>query len=117
MKFVLFADDTNIFYSHHDVNKLCSLIIKELKTLNVWFAINKLSLNISKTHFMNFTNSTIKSDLNIYINNVGIDRVQVTKFLGVVIDEKLNWKEHVSYISKKINQNNCSSKKSKSSFK
>lgn len=53
---------------------------------------------------MIFTNSTIKSDLNIYINNVGIDRVQVTKFLGVVIDEKLNWKEHVSYIPKKLSK-------------
>ena len=35
----------------------------------------------------------------------GISRVKVTKFLGVIIDENLNWKEHIKLVSSKISKN------------
>ena len=54
LKFVLFSDDTNIFNSHQDINVLLSTINNELQQLNTWFAVNKLSLNKDKTHFMLF---------------------------------------------------------------
>lgn len=38
-----------------------------------------------------FTHSTIKSEFNIYVDYVIIEKVKVTKFVGVLIDEKLNW--------------------------
>ena len=41
-------------------------------------------------------------NINIRIDGHSIDRVKHTKFLGVFIDEKLNWKKHISYISGKI---------------
>ena len=40
-------------------------------------------------------------NLNVNINNVNIERVFHTKFLGVLIDHQLNWKEHIDYICKK----------------
>ena len=52
LKFVLFADDTNIFCSGKDINQLSKLLCIELDKLNIWFAVNKLSLNVSKTNFM-----------------------------------------------------------------
>ena len=42
LKFVLFSDDTIIFYSHQDINVLLSIAINELPKLNTWFAVNKL---------------------------------------------------------------------------
>ena len=57
LKFVLFADDTNIFCSGHDAMQLSRYIGNELDKLSVWFAVNKLILNVSKTHFMVFGNS------------------------------------------------------------
>ena len=42
------------------------------------------------------------NDLNIEIDNQKISPVFKTKFLGVVIDSKLSWKEHISYITGKI---------------
>ena len=39
------------------------------------------------------------------LNNHDVERVQVTKFLGVIIDKKLTWKYHLAHMSGKINKN------------
>ena len=104
LKFVLFADDTNIFCSGRYINQLSKLLCIELYKLNIWFAVNELSLNVSKTNFMSFSNCTIRENINIRINNCVIDRVHVTKFLGVLIDEKLNWKKHITFICSKLSK-------------
>ena len=49
VKFILFADDTNMFYSNSDIADLVQLTNIELEKLRVWFAVNRLFLNISKT--------------------------------------------------------------------
>ena len=46
--FTLFADDTNLFFMHHDLNTLFKNINFERSKIAVWFKINKLSLNIKK---------------------------------------------------------------------
>ena len=104
LKFVLFADDTNIFASDSDIEILSNRINSELSKLNTWFKANKLSLNVKKTNFMLFTNRLRKSNINISINNTAINMVQSTKFLGVIIDSKLNWKEHIDVIKKKLSK-------------
>ena len=104
LKFVLFADDTNIFSSDVNIIDLCKNVSLELDKLNNWFAVNKLSLNISKTNFIIFGNRKYKGDINIKINNFNIERVYVTKFLGVYIDHKLNWKKHIDVICSKISR-------------
>ena len=50
---------------------------------------------------MVFSTRTVPNDIEVTINNCKIDQVYTTKYLGVVIDDKLNWKEHVLYVSKK----------------
>ena len=107
MKFVLFADDTNIFCSHPDISTLCTLVSAELLRLSIWFHVNKLSLNVDKTHFMIFSNSVINLNVQIHINGRCIDRVAHTKFLGILIDDKLNWKPHISHFTKKLSKCNA----------
>ena len=51
-EFILFADDTNLFYSHDNVSSLMSLIHFELSMLSEWFQGNKLSVNISKSNYI-----------------------------------------------------------------
>ena len=105
LNFILFADDTNIFCSGKNIETLCKTVSKELDKLNIWFAVNKLSLNVSKTNFILFGNKKhTTEDVHITINNVKIDRVYVTKFLGVMIDHNLNWKEHIDVINSKISK-------------
>ena len=104
LKFILFADDTNIFCSGKDLQKLSNLITQELYKLTDWFAANKLSLNVSKTNFMIFSNAKKVEELQVKINNTAITRVNATKFLGVFIDEKLNWKEHIKFVKAKLSK-------------
>ena len=104
LKFVLFADDTNILYSDANVKNLNNVVNTELDKLNTWFIINKLSLNVSKTNYILFGNRKVHSDLDIKIYNNKITRVSETKFLGVWIDEKLNWKKHVECVKRNLSR-------------
>ena len=100
---ILFADDTNAFIMGKDLKKLCNTINGELVKIKDWLCCNELSLNVSKTHYMVFTPSLNKmDDIQIKLDNVIIDRVYVTKFLGVQIDSKLSWNAHIDYTCKKL---------------
>ena len=104
LKCILFADDTNIFCSGKDPEQLSKDITIELQKLQGWFSVNRLSLNVAKTNYMLFRNCCINSNIDIKIYNKSIDRVYSSKFLGVMnlmIDHKLNWKEHLSLIKPK----------------
>jgi hypothetical protein len=109
LHFILFADDTNILFSHKDPKFLERELNKELTIITNWFKLNKLSLNIKKTNFMIFKNKySHKLDLNlkIVIDNNELIRVHQTKFLGIIIDDDLSWKTHTTHISKIISKYN-----------
>ena len=96
---VLFADDTNIFITGKNSKEMCDKINEDLENIREWLCCNKLSLNILKTHYMVFTpRNKIVNDIDICINDVRIERVYVTKFLGIQIDSQLNWKKHIDCI-------------------
>ena len=102
---ILFADDTNLFISGKNLNDMAVLINYELEEISTWLKANRLSLNVKKTHFMVFSKKHMaNSDLQIEINGEIITRCQKTKFLGVIIDEKVTWREHINYISGKVSK-------------
>ena len=101
VKFILFADDTNIYSSCFDLKELCVNINKELEKLKEWFALNKLSLNVSKTNFMRFGNRHSNVKIELRIGDKEIEEVFVTKFSGVLMDIKLNRKDEQVKISQK----------------
>ncbi len=101
LKLVLFADDTNKFCSGEDLKKLLEEITKEMSKLKVWFDRNKLSLNLNKTKMMLFGNYRINIQVQIQVDGMQIERVNENKFLGVIIDEKINWKPHIKHIQTK----------------
>ena len=102
LKFILFADDTNVFYSGVDIQTLCECISRELNKLHIWLSVNKLSLNVDKTNYILFGNRKYIDNVCISMNNSIITRVRATKFLGVIIDEKLTWKDHISLVRSKL---------------
>ena len=104
LKFILFADDTNIFCSGKDIGKLCETVNIELKKLQSWFIVDRLSLNIAKTNYTLFGRQKINTKVNIQLKNIDVERVYVTKFLGVLIDHELNWKEHIKLVSSKLSK-------------
>ena len=104
---IVFADDTNIFLSGKDVNSLCLTFNNELRSVSNWFLANKLKLNVDKTCCMLFKPKNkiiVEDDVNIYINSCKIPLVKSTKFLGIIIDNKLSWKEHIGSLCTKVRQ-------------
>ena len=78
----------------------------ELCTIFRWFKVNKLSLNIHKTNYMIFGRSTkfFSETHKIIIDSTEINRVKETKFLGVILDEKLKWNAHIKQIERKVSK-------------
>ena len=102
--FILFADDTNVFCAGDNKLELECMLNRELAKLCKWFAVNKLSLNLSKTSYMLFRNRPPDVDFNVFIEHERINRVHVTKFLGIYIDDKLNWKYHINTVRSKLSK-------------
>ena len=116
LKYVLFADDTNLFCSGGDLRQLLDTVEKELKILKRWFDINKLSLNLKKTKFIIFGYKKIKHEIKIMIDHVEIERVYENKFLGVIIDHKLCWKPHLKQVKRKVSMSTAILYKTKDVF-
>lgn len=102
LKYVMFAEDTNLFCSGGNIKELLKTVEIELMKLNKWFSLNKLSLNESKTKFMLFGGKRTNTEVKLNLNNVEIERVYETKFLGVIIDDKVCWKPHIKYVKQKL---------------
>ena len=90
LRFIPFADDTNIFCSGKDPTQLSKIINTELRKLHIWFSVTILSLNVDETNYMLFGNCCKKSNIDVKIDNTFLDRVYVTNFLGILIRDKLN---------------------------
>ena len=100
---ILFADDTTVIVESDSVSDAIALMNLELIKLNIWLQANKLTLNTTKTHYMVFDRGKKQSENNLLtLNNKSIGYVKFTKFLGVIIDEQLNWLNHISYVKNKI---------------
>ena len=101
----MYADDTNLFFTHKNIDTLCNLVNTELEAVTKWIKANKLSLNLEKTNFMLFSSTFPELPRPIYMDNVQIQKVSKTKFLGTIIDDKLTWKYHIENICKIISRN------------
>ena len=107
LKLILFADDTNLLLHDKDLQNLMSNANTEIQKISDWLKVNKLSLNIKKTHYILFHSRqrklTQKPELKI--DNCPIENVTSTKFLGIIINENLSWSNHISVLSNKISKN------------
>ena len=103
-----FADDTKIFFKDKCLNTLHDIINDELCNIATWFKLNQLSLHVKKTNFILFRggHKSIKnSDLCIQTDDVNVERVYQTKFVGVIINERLNWNDHIIAVCSKVSKN------------
>ena len=110
--FFLFADDTNVLYSHENLKTLEFIVNSELNNLSNWLNSNKLSLNIMKTNFVIFCPYQKKFNYLLQISifdsdknkNVALEHKNCIKFLGLLIDENLSWKNHIHTLTTKISK-------------
>ena len=100
----LFADDSNLFHSHtENLQSLELTINNELCKVHEWLCANRLLLNTDKTKFVLFQTAQkhLTNNISLHINNKQIEQTNSMKYLGVLIDSQLNWKDHILNMSKK----------------
>ena len=76
-----------------------------MKTIVKWFQVNKLTLNIEKTVCLLFQEQGHSDEIHIKVNNITIQNTHETKFLGIWLDEHLNWTTHIQKLILKLTRN------------
>lgn len=115
--FILYADDTNIFISGKTQSETFYVANEVLSAVNKYMYVNQLHINLKKSHYIHFKPTSLPSmscararpydrenfmKHKIYINGIELKQVTEIKFLGVILDEKLNWKPHIDYLCNKL---------------
>ena len=104
LKTIHFADDSTLHLSMKKNEDIAPRINSELEIINAWLTSNKLYLNIDKTKYMIFSIKDKPPDLSLNIGNSCIDRTNVQKFLGVYIDDRLTFGDHINKICSKMSR-------------
>ena len=104
LKFIHFADDTTIIARDININRLFTIVQRNLNLVDEWLVANQLILNTNKSSHMIITNKTIPNSLSLNIRGTNISHVSCQTFLGILIDSKLTFKPHITEMCKKISR-------------
>nr|CAI5833762.1 unnamed protein product [Callosobruchus analis] len=102
----LFADDTLISVSGSNIKHVVEIVNREMIHLSEWLKCNKIKLNVQKTKCMVIGSrhncQRVSDNISVKIDDISISVVDQIKYLGVQIDQQLNFSKHVDYICKKL---------------
>ena len=104
-KIRIFADDTAVYFSCVDISEFLHLATTIMSQLDKWFSDNLLTLNTEKSYYCIFRttqNHLINLPDEIEFNNKSIKRAKSIKYLGITLDEFLDWNEHITNIGKSL---------------
>ena len=114
MNVIQFANDTTLYLSEKNRNYLQWCVECDVRTIIDWFRSDKLTLNPSKTIFIVFNPPGCKKiTVELEFGDVKLKSSNTTKFLGVWIDNCLNWNEHLKQLMIKLKKKPGSIKKFK----
>ena len=104
--FRLFADDSNLFHTYpNDINCIdLSLVEDHLRNVTCWCDSNRLTINISKTNYVLFQQKrrAVYAYGDLCLKNQPLVRSHQASFVGVIIDEHLTWKPHITEVNSVI---------------
>ena len=97
----------NIYFESDSPNTLQKVVNKVLRHVKRWLYANKLALNVDKINVVIFHSpqNPLNHSINIKIGNQYVKQTKYVKFLGLLLDENLSWKYHISELSKKLSRN------------
>jgi len=104
LKLLHFADDTSGFLSSNDPVDLVEKVSRDLGEISEWVCRNRLFLNIEKTSYMVVSDRPSLDLPPLMIGTSILERVTHSRFLGVIIDERLSFKQHTDKLCKKLSQ-------------
>ena len=101
----LYADDTNFSLSNSDFTNIIPTLNTELTSVYNWTVANRLTINVNKTELLLFTNrQSDVTDDQVLLNGCSIGFVDQARFLGVIIDKKLNFSKHINHVVGKVSR-------------
>jgi hypothetical protein len=99
----LFADDTSIIIKTSKLNDFQNNMAMAFNCVNKWFTVNLPSINVDKTHYLQFnTKNNPTCNINIVCNDKLVTALPKIKFLGMYIQDSMNWSSHIDYIIPKL---------------
>ena len=103
----MFADDSTLYTSGHSVDEIQRSLQNNLNAVTTWCEDNRMVLNVAKTKCMLITTNQRRhhlrnNQLAITLNDQDLQQVTQHKVIGVVVDENLQWREHVNGVFKKV---------------
>ena len=102
--FILYADDVNIIITGHSEAEIRDQLTDLINKLVSWVDSNGLALNLKKTNYMLFSRKRNLESINFKIKNLNIERKTEARFLGIIIDEKLDWSKHITALKSKMSR-------------
>jgi hypothetical protein len=100
---VLFADDTSLLITGPNKPDFNININQSLCSVISWFNSNLLTLNLNKTHCVEFrTKNYYQVKTTVKYEHRDISISTETKFLGLIIDKTLSWNQHIDHIATKL---------------
>ena len=104
---IQFADDTTLYIGHYNMKYLKFMIETDLENISDWFRANKLTLNVAKTNCLVFGKKSPELTTALSINGEQMHVTNTTKFLGVWIDNNLNWNHHLEHLKNRLKSRLC----------
>jgi len=102
---IVYADDTSVIISNRSFEDLCSVSNLVLSHMIECFSTNNLVLNLGKTNIMKFIIKNLShSTLHIDYKEKYIEEAENTTFLGLQIDNHINWKNHIEEMIPKLSR-------------
>ena len=103
---ILYADDSTFSLSIESDKQSPvideSLMNIELDKVSQWLKANRMCLNAKKTKFIIFNRTKVNFELQLKIDGVKLERVENFNFLGLLINEKLDWNPYMQILSRKL---------------
>ena len=104
-KFILYADDANIILTAATIEEINTKLKTLTRVLQEWVNSNGLALNLKKTKYMIFSRArNIDLPEPLVISETPIERKHEARFLGVIMDESLNWSKHINAVHTKMSR-------------
>lgn len=102
---VMYADDTSILFSENSLINQEAKITETIEALKTWFSENNMVLNVDKTNIINFSYPLIDDKkISVQLQSHNIESKCDASFLGVQLDRRLDWRQHINLLAKKIGQ-------------
>ena len=95
IKVATFADDTSLMATGRDILESTSKLQEANDSISNWCKTWRIKLNETKSVHVNFTLKKIENPPNVTLNNITVPLENKAKYLGMTLDTKLRWKEHV----------------------